>query len=78
MGSTIKDFYSGIVLATLLALASCDRGVEQATVDGPAVTTTVPAAQTSDDRQYASRENDSADNAGGEERGSRWWFPESR
>ena len=45
MGTTIRDFYSGVVLALLLAVASCDRGAETAVAEGPAVTTTLPAAQ---------------------------------
>ena len=70
MGTTIKDFYSGVVLATLLALASCDRGVETPRAEGPSVTTTLPAAQESDDgpgARNASREDggDDATDASG-------------
>jgi pyocin large subunit-like protein len=68
MGSTVKDFYSGVVLATLLALASCDRGAESAVAEGPAVTTELPAGGSSEDRSYASNENSADDSAGAQAR----------
>ena len=44
MTSSIKDFYSGAVLAILLAVASCDRPAEKPAEGGQlAVATTLPA-----------------------------------
>ena len=75
MGTTIRDFYSGVVLALLLAVASCDRGAETAVSEGPAVTTTLPAAAGDDaagrrsgDASQASRDGG---DTGGDERGAR-------
>ena len=55
----VKDFYAGLVLASLLAVASCDRGAETptATTD-TAVTTTLPAVASPDEAQVAEAESD--------------------
>jgi pyocin large subunit-like protein len=65
MTSAIKDFYAGAVLATLLALASCDRGAE--TQEAPAqtaVTTSLPSDPSPDGAENASDENDKGGNGG--------------
>ena len=65
--SLVKDFYAGVVLASLLAVASCDRGAETpAATESAAVTTSLPEAQSPDAAEYAQ-----ADDSGSDSRGER-------
>ena len=50
--SLVKDFYAGVVLASLLSVASCDRGAETPTAtagSGQTVTTNLPPVVSSPD-----------------------------
>jgi pyocin large subunit-like protein len=57
----VKDFYAGVVLASLLAVASCDRGSEAPSATDSAaqasVTTSLPEARSPDAAEYAEAES---------------------
>lgn len=60
--SLVKDFYAGVVLASLLAVASCDRGAETtAATETTAVTTSLPEAQSPDAAEYAQADDSAAE-----------------